>query len=158
MWRSSVSLLLLLGAACGRAPAPVAPAEARLAPWLRSDPQRCLIPRDLREGMDDMARRCAETFVRENGYTDVTPEDSTRWVREQTDGAGWPRVLAARSGSLDAQAAAVQCSMRACTVLFRVRRPVLLCAFRAVTMTQVFTKIHLVPGGIADVSCQQRQA
>jgi hypothetical protein len=43
-------------------------------------------------------------------------------------------------------------------VLFRIRRPVLLCAFRAVTMTQVFTKIHLAPGGIPDVSCQQRQA
>lgn len=155
-WRTSIPLLLLLGAACGRAPASIAP--ARLAPWLRSDPQRCLIPRDLREGMDDMARRCAETFVRENGYTNVAPEDSTRWVREQSDAAGWPRVLAARSGSLDPQAAAVQCSMRACTVLFHVRRPVLLCAFRAVTMTQVFTKIHLVPGGIADVTCQQRQA
>jgi len=156
MWRSSIALFTLLGAACGGAPAPVAP--ARVAPWLRSDPQRCLIPRDLREGMDDMARHCAETFVRENGYTDVTPEDSTRWVREQTDADGWHRVLAARSGSLDARSAAAQCSMRMCTVLFRVRRPVLLCAFRAVTMTQVFTKIHLVPGGIRDVTCQERQA
>jgi hypothetical protein len=50
-------LLLMGAAACGgqvRASAP-----ARIAPWLRADPQRCLIPRDLREGMDDMARRCA---------------------------------------------------------------------------------------------------
>ncbi len=105
-----------------------------------------------------MARHCAETFVRDNGYTDVPPDDSTRWVREQDDAAGWPRVLAARSGSLDPQASAVQCSMRECIVLFRVRRPVLVCAFRAVTMTQVFTKIHLAPGGMRDVGCDQRQA
>lgn len=158
MMRTTVlAFFVALGAAgCGRAPAPVAP--ARVARWLRSDPQRCLIPRDLREGMEDMARHCAETFVRDNGYTDVPPDDSTRWVREQDDAAGWPRVLAARSGSLDPQASAVQCSMRECIVLFRVRRPVLVCAFRAVTMTQVFTKIHLAPGGMRDVGCDQRQA
>jgi hypothetical protein len=96
--------------------------------------------------------------VRENGYTDLPAEDSTRWVRELDDAAAWPRVLAARSGSLDPRAAAVQCSMRECIVLFHVRRPALLCAFRAVTMTQVFTRIHLAPGGIRDVTCQERQA
>jgi hypothetical protein len=149
-------LLLLAVAACG---GPVRPAAAaHVAPWLRADPQRCLIPRDLREGMEDMARRCAETFVRENGYTDTPAEDSTRWVRERDDRDVWPRVLAARSGSLDSQATAVQCSMRQCIVLFHLRRPVLVCAFRAVTMTQVFTKIQLAPGGIRDVRCEERQA
>lgn len=153
-WRTAV--LLVSGLACGRPvrnPAPVA-----AAPWLRSDPQRCLIERDLAEGMEVMARHCAEAFVRDNGYTELPAEDSTRWVREGEDGGPWPRVLAARSGSLDGQAATVQCSQRQCVVLFRVRRPILLCAFRAVTMTQVFTKIQLLPGGIRDVRCGERRA
>src|SRR5215210_5555316 len=72
---------------------------AHVAPWLRSDPQRCLIPRDLRESMEAMARRCAETFVRENGYTELPAEDSTRWVRELEEGGPWPRVLAWRTGT-----------------------------------------------------------
>ena len=152
-WRTAVLLVSVL--ACG---SPVRiPAPAAVAPWLRSDPHRCLIPRDLSEGMEDMARRCAETFVRENGYTELPAEDSTRWVRESEDGGPWPRVLAARSGTLDREAAIVQCSQRECVVLFRLRRPVLHCAYRAVTMTQVFTKIRLQPGGIRDVHCGERR-
>jgi hypothetical protein len=146
---------LILGVACG------APAHRRepvaVAPWLRMDSQRCLIPRDLREGMEQMARRCAETFVRENGYTDALVDDSSRWVREADDWAEWPRVLAGRVGTLEAKASSVQCSMRECLVLFRLRRPALLCAFRAVTMTQVFTKIRLTPGGIRDTRCNERR-
>jgi hypothetical protein len=148
--------LLASGLACG---APVRnPAPEAVAPWLRSDPRRCLRQRDLTEGMEDMARRCAEAFVRENGYTELPAEDSTRWVRESDDGGPWPLVLAARSGSLDRQAATVQCSMRECVVLFRLRRPILLCALRAVTMTQVFTKIRLEPGGVRDIRCGERRA
>jgi hypothetical protein len=150
-----VAALTFGGLACGppvRSRAPVA-----VAPWLRADPQRCLLPRDLREGMEEMARRCAETFIRENGYTGAAVEDSTRWVREADDREEWPRVLAIRSGSLDARASTVQCSMRECIVLFRVRRPLLVCAFRAVTMTQVFTKIRMVPGGTRDMRCTERQ-
>ncbi len=153
-WQTAVLLACVV--ACG-APARSRP-PAHVAPWLRSDPQRCLIPRDLREGMEDMARRCAETFVRENGYTELPAEDSTRWVREWEDGGPWPRVLAVRTGTLAPKASTVQCSMHECIALFRVRRPVLLCAYRAVTMTQVFTRIRLSPGGIRDVRCQERQA
>jgi len=108
--------------------------------------------------MEEMARHCAEAFVRENGYTELPAEDSTRWVRESDDGGPWPLVLAARSGSLDRQATTVQCSMRECVVLFRLRRPILLCALRAVTMTQVFTKIRLQPGGVRDIRCGERRA
>lgn len=151
-WRSTV--LIAGSLACG------SPARTRppvwIAPWLQADPQRCLIPRDLSEGMEDMARRCAETFVRENGYTELPADDSTRWVRELDEGGPWPRVLAARSGTLDTRASTVQCSMRECRVLFRVRRPMLLCAFRAVTMTQVFTRIRLAPAGVRDVRCHER--
>lgn len=144
------------GPACGR-PAR-APAPEAVAPWLRADPQRCLIHRDLSEGMETMARRCAEAFVRDNGYTDTPAEDSTRWVREDEDGGPWPRVLATRNGTLDAEGLTAQCSRRECIVLFRVRRPMLLCAYRAVAMTQVFTRIRLVPGGIRDVHCNERRA
>jgi hypothetical protein len=108
--------------------------------------------------METMARRCAEAFVRENGYTEVPPEDSTRWAREAEDGGSWPLVLAARYGTLEQRAATVQCSRRECIALFRVRRPMLLCAYRAVSMSQVFTRIRLVPGGIQDVHCNARRA
>ena len=104
-WQTAALCACVL--ACG-APARTRP-PAHVAPWLLADPRRCLIPRDLREGMEDMARRCAETFVRENGYTDEPAEDSTRWVREWEDGGPWPRVLAARVGMLAPDASTAQC-------------------------------------------------
>jgi len=106
-----------------------------------------------------MARRCAEAFVRQNGYTDLpATEDSTRWVLEAGERGAWPWVLASRGGSLDREATSAQCSMRQCLVLFRVRRTPLMCAYRVVTMTQVFTKLRLEPGGIYDVRCDERRA
>jgi hypothetical protein len=109
--------------------------------------------------MDAMARRCAEAFVQQNGYTDLpATEDSTRWVLEAGELGAWPQVFASRVGSLERDAATVQCSMRQCVVLFRVRRMLLSCAYRVVTMTQVFTKLRLEPGGIYDVRCDQRRA
>jgi hypothetical protein len=155
--RCLVFCLLTAGLACGGAIPPRAP--ARVAPWLRADPQRCLLTRDLREGMEVMARRCAELFVLENGYTDLpATEDSTRWVQEVGDQGTWPGVLSTRSGTLARTAATVQCSVRRCTVLFRARRPVLVCAYRSVTMTQVFTRLRLEPGAIQDIRCNERRS
>ena len=109
--------------------------------------------------MEAMARRCAETFVRHNGYTDLpAAEDSTRWVLEVGEAGAWPRVLASRLGSLEREATTVQCSMRQCIVFFRLRRTPLLCAYRLVTMTQVFTRLRLEPGGIHDMRCDERRA
>ena len=156
MWRLLALLMLASAAGCGGAARGSAP--RRLAPWLRADRQRCLIPRDLRENMEAMAQRCAEAFVRENGYTEAPADDSTRWVRELEDDVAWPRVLARRSGTLAAHASSVQCSMRECVVMFQVQRPMLSCAYRAVRMTQVFTRIRMTPGGIRDVRCHERQA
>ena len=52
-----------------------------------------------------MARRCAELFVLQNGYTDLpAAEDSTRWVLENGEMGSWPRVLAARGGMLEREA------------------------------------------------------
>ena len=155
MRRLFALLVLASAAACGGAVRGSAPGQ--VAPWLRADRQRCLIPRDLRENMEAMAQRCAEAFVRENGYTEEPAEDSTRWVRELDDDVAWPRVFARRSGTLAGHASSVQCSMRECVVLFQVHRPMLTCAYRAVRMTQVFTRIRMTPGGIRDIRCHERQ-
>jgi len=155
MRRLFAVLVLASAAACG-GPARGAP-PAHVAPWLRADRQRCLIPRDLRENMEAMAQRCAEAFVRENGYTEAAAEDSTRWVREQDDAAAWPHVLAQRSGTLAAHASSVQCSVQEFVVLFQVHRPMLSCAYRVVRMTQVFTRIRMTPGGIRDIRCRERE-
>lgn len=148
-------LLALALTACG---VPASRVPSNVAPWLREDPQRCLLVRDLGENMEAMARRCAELFVRHNGYTDLpATEDSTRWVMERGEAGSWPRVLASRVGLLEREAAAVQCSMRQCLVFFRVRRTPLRCAYRLVSMSQVFTRIRLEPGGIHDMRCDERR-
>ena len=108
--------------------------------------------------MEFMDKRCAEQLVEQNGYTDLpATDDSTRWVLEVGETGSWPGVFASRVGTLEREAAAMQCSMRECVVLFRLRRPVLACAYRAVTMTQVFTKLSLRPGGIRDIRCGDRR-
>lgn len=150
-------LLVFLSLACG-APGP-SRIPTTVAPWLRADPRRCLLQRDLREGIEIMARHCAEAFVRENGYTDApATSDSSRQVLEWGEGGPWTRVLEARAGTLARSASSVQCSVRKCFVFFRLRRPVLACAYRTVTMTQVFTRIQLEPGAIRDTNCGQRRA
>jgi hypothetical protein len=151
-----IRLLVLASLACG---APPVDAPTRVAPWLRADPQRCLLTRDLGEDMETMARRCAEQFVQHNGYTDLPPtDDSTRWVPEPDEHGAWSQVLASRGGSLRREAATAQCSMRQCVVFFRLERAPFLCAYRVVTMTQVFTKLQLQPGGINDIRCGERRA
>ena len=141
---------------CG---APRSEPPSHIPLWLKADPQRCLLQRDLAENMEAMARRCAEAFVRENGYTaDPATHDSTRWVMEVGERGPWPGVFASREGTLEREAATVQCSVRECMVFFRLRRQTLQCAYRAVTMSQVFTRLRLKPGGIRDVRCADRQA
>ena len=106
-----------------------------------------------------MAQRCAAAFVRENGYTPVPATgDSTRWVLERGERGPWLGVFADREGTLDAGASAVQCSVRECVVLFRLRRNTLDCAYRVLTMSQVFTRLRLEPGGIRYQSCGDRRA
>ena len=106
-----------------------------------------------------MAQRCAEQFVRQNGYT-MAPatDDSTRWVLEVGEAGSWNRVFATREGTLADEASAVQCSVRRCVVFFRMRRQNISWAYRAVTMTQVFTRMTLEPGGVQDVRCADGQA
>ena len=154
--RMIVALGLAALAACAGRRGGVPP---HLPEWLRSDPQRCLLARDLGENMEAMARRCAELFVLENGYTDrPATDDSTRWVTEAGDRGPWPRVLAGRGGMLQRSAAMVQCSMRQCVVFFLSRRLPQYCAYRAVTMTQVYTRLRLEPGEVHDRRCAEREA
>jgi hypothetical protein len=109
--------------------------------------------------MEEMARRCAQEFVRENGYTpSPATGDSTRWVLETGERGPWGGVFADREGTLDSEASTVQCSVRECVVLFRLRRHTLDCAYRIVTMSQVFTRLRLEPGGIRYADCADRQA
>ena len=127
--------------------------------WLRADPQRCLLPRDLGENMEAMARRCAELFVAENGYTDVpASNDSTRWVMEDGEEGPWLHVLAGRGGMLDKTATAVQCSAGQCVVFFRSRRLPQSCIYRAVTMSQVYTRLQLQPTEVHELRCAERVA
>jgi hypothetical protein len=114
---------------------------------VRRERGRCQLTRDLREGMEAMARRCAEQFVRHNGYTDAPPTlDTLRWVREADERAAWPDIFDARRGSLAPHADAVQCGELACLVFFRTRGLADICFERVVVMTQVFTRQHLLPG------------
>jgi hypothetical protein len=153
----SLPSLLLAAAACAR-PIP-AHTPAVIAPWLKHDPRRCLLVRDLGEGMEMMAKHCAEVFVRQNGYTDSpATDDSTRWVPEAGEDGPWPAILATRGGTLEPRATTAQCSMRQCVVFFRLRRNEWSCAYRIVTMSQVFTKLRLEPGGMSDINCEHRQA
>jgi hypothetical protein len=153
----SLLSLLLAGAACARHIPPRAPTA--IAPWLKADPRRCLLVRDLGEGMEMMARHCAEAFVRQNGYTDEpATDDSTRWAVEPGEAGPWPMILGTRGGTLEPSAATAQCSVRQCVVLFRLRRQSWACAYRIVTMSQVFTKLQLEPGGVRDSRCADRRA
>ena len=127
--------------------------------WLRADPQRCLLRRDLGENMEAMARRCAELFVAENGYTDVpATDDSTRWVMEDGEQGPWLRVFTSRVGMLEPTATAIQCSVRQCVVFFRSRRLPQSCVYRAVTMSQVYTQIQLEPIEVHELHCAVRMA
>src|SRR4051794_16403844 len=127
--------------------------------WLRADPQRCLLRRDLGESMEAMARRCAELFVAENGYTDApATDDSTRWVMEDGEQGSWPLVFTSRVGMLEQTATAVQCSARQCVVFFRSRRLPQSCVYRAVTMSQVYTRIQLEPTEVHELRCAERMA
>ena len=59
---------------------------------------------------------------------------------------------------LERTATTVQCSMRQCIVFFLSRRLPQYCAYRIVTMTQVYTKLRLEPQEIRDHRCTERQA
>lgn len=104
-----------------------------------------------------MARRCAEAFVRQNGYTEVRPsEDPLYWVAEPHERGRWQEILAARQGTLDERAESVICVRRECRVFFRTRGRPDECLLRAVTMNRVFADLHLLPGAVPSARCSRR--
>ncbi len=59
---------------------------------------------------------------------------------------------------LDRAATAVQCSAGQCVVFFRSRRLPQACIYRAVTMSQVYTRIQLQPTEVHELRCAERMA
>lgn len=148
----ALAAALLVGG-CGPG---LAPDSTETAEWLRNDPRRCLIPRDLSQKLETHAVRCAERFLAENGYTDeVAAIDPARLAVERGERDVTPGVLEQRFASLEAQAAMVQCSGRECFVFFGVRDVAQPCRLRAVLMTWVFTRMRVRPGTVADVRCSR---
>lgn len=154
-WLRAAPVLLLAAGTGGCGPG--VPPDQRPPPeWLRSDPRRCLFPRDLTENMEAHARRCAERFIAENGYTEgLNAIDTVRVVPEEGERAVTAAVFERRFGSLDPSARFVQCSDRHCFIFFEVRDPARRCQLRAVIMTWVFTRMHVRPGGVADPRCNR---
>jgi hypothetical protein len=151
----AILLPLLVSAVYGCARS--AGASTDVAPWLRADPRRCLIQRDLRDAVDDMARRCAEAFVIANGYTVHPPTaDSSRWVAEDREAGELRRVVAQRFGMLVREAAWVQCGRRECRTYFPLRDPTRPCTFRSVRMSYVFTRMRMEPVLTEVRHCRQK--
>jgi hypothetical protein len=129
-----ISLALLLAAA-GAAAQEVEPADARA----------CRVARDPARSAAEHAVRCAEDFVRRNGYTRL-PADFAVPAGESIERAGSPPGLrAARAGTLEPGAAGV-CTggegAHAFTVVFRHADPAAPNA-RAVTMSPAFGEMRV---------------
>ena len=141
----------LLEGGCGPG---LVPDSSETVEWLRNDPRRCLIPRDLSQKLETHAVRCAERFLAENGYTEeVAAIDPARLAAERGERDVSAGVLEQRFASLEARAAMVQGSGRECFVFFGVRDVAQPCRLRAVLMTWVFTRMRVRPGTVADVRC-----
>jgi hypothetical protein len=153
--RAPAAALALLLAASGAACGPGLPPESRALPeWLANDPQRCLIPRDLSQKLETHARRCAERFLAENGYTEsIIAIDTARIVAERGERAVTPAVLEQRFATLAPEASMVQCSGGDCFIFFELRDRSRPCRLRAVLMTWVFTRMRLRPGTVVDHRC-----
>ena len=145
---------MVLGAAMSACGPGLPPDSREIAPWMANDGQRCLIPRDLSQKLETHARRCAERFLAENGYTEsLASIDTARLVPERGERRVSPAVLEQRFGTLKAEASMVQCSGGDSYVFFEVRDPARRCRLRAVLMTWVFTRMRVRPGQVTDHRC-----
>lgn len=148
-----VALLVLLAAATACGPG-LPPETVEVRPWLLNDPHRCLIPRDLSQKLETHARRCAERFLAENGYTEsLASIDTARIVAERGERSVSPAVLEQRFATLQPEATMVQCSGGNCYIFFALRDRTRPCRLRAVLMTWVFTRMQVRPGTVWDHRC-----
>ena len=107
--------------------------------------RRCRIAIDRAQPPASLASRCAEEFVRRNGYTDVGPSpDSTSWATETFE-LPWESIAAlmrARHNLLESHAAVVCDGLapadRGFTVVFRYRGDTSGTRGRAVVMGRTY--------------------
>ena len=153
MKAAGLALLGLLAGATACGPG-LPPETVEVRPWLLNDPHRCLIPRDLSQKLETHARRCAERFLAENGYTEsLAAIDTARIVAERGERSVSPAVLEQRYATLQSEATMVQCSGGNCFIFFALRDRAHPCRLRAVLMTWVFTRMRLRPGTVWDHRC-----
>jgi len=102
------------------------------------------------------AVRCAEDFVRRNGYTIepplpdtalLAPENATAWT-------GWHAELKRRRSRLDPHAVAASCDERRCRVYFEHADPSHRCRFQEVFLNAAGSGLRVLPGD-ASLSDQQ---
>jgi hypothetical protein len=121
------------------------------APDLRAqatapDPRACRVAREA--GEDDVAYavRCAEEFVRRNGYTtEPADPDTTQHAAESIERRSPSERLAMRAGSLESRAYAI-CEGEGAhrfTVVFRIRRLDVHGVARRVTMSANFGEMRM---------------
>ena len=99
---------------------------------------------------EPIAVRCAEDFVRRNGYTEAPVDLSSPLAFEAIESIEWtdsiPRLLAERHASLEGKAAGICAGDRGApgyTVAFRRHTPTSAATGRAVTMSPQFTKLRM---------------
>ena len=100
-----------------------------------------------RDSLPLAARRCAELFVRVNGYTDAPgTKDTTEIVLEHRwfvvlgpDGhvppTDWSAIVASRRGQLRPAPVEATCSAADCLVIFEYADPANACRFRALVLS-----------------------
>jgi hypothetical protein len=82
------------------------------------DPRRCLVPPGSRPGHPALVRACAETFVRQNGYTATRPRDTTLMVREPFEVGSWDYLLERRRYLIQPTAVEAACEGGKCMAFF----------------------------------------
>jgi hypothetical protein len=115
------------------------PASGQVA----SPPNQCSLRRAETETSAGFARRCAEDFVKRNGYV----ADSLK------------------QASLQPAAESVKCDSQACYATFHYADPRLACSLRLVTMTPAFSNVHVEhqdvtykPGSREAKKCARKRA
>ena len=111
---------------------------------------------------EQIAVRCAEDFVRRNGYTEMTADTSSPRAFEaieRTDSI--PRLLAERHASLEAKAVGICTDNRGApgyTVAFRRHTATSAATGRAVTMSSRFTNLRMEHVDFILAAIARRQA
>jgi hypothetical protein len=111
----------------------------------RDPARRCAVARGDKEPDSSFARRCAEEFVRRNGYTSVDAQvDSTTWAAEGIEWASSvSEILTYRRNTLMPHAIGVRCIPKGCGVTFAYRDSSFKCVFRMVTMSKGFRGMRM---------------